>query len=87
MDNQELGLLQRNCVLRMPGREPYDIVEYLQQMLIRKDDVEYKRQAEELSKRKCDRCGGQLPVQQCCLSGDVKCWVTKGWREMMLKIE
>ena len=30
----------------MPGREPYDVVEYLQ-MLIRKDDAEYKRQAEE----------------------------------------
>ncbi|WP_311754952.1 hypothetical protein [Proteus terrae] len=64
----------------------YDVVEYIQ-MLIRKDDAEYKRQTEELSKRKCERCGEQLPVQQCCLSGDAKCWVTKGWREMMLKVE
>ncbi|WP_342157415.1 hypothetical protein [Proteus mirabilis] len=86
VDNQELEMLMRNCFLRMPGREPYDVVEYLQ-MLIRKDDAEYKRQAEELSKRKCERCGDQLPVQQCCLSGDAKCWVTKGWREMMLKVE
>ncbi|MBL1381495.1 hypothetical protein [Proteus mirabilis] len=86
VDNQELEMLQRNCVLRMPGREPYDVVEYLQ-MLIRKDDVEYKRQAEVLSKCKCERCGEQLPVQQCCLSGDAKCWVTKGWREMMLRVE
>lgn len=86
VDNQELEMLQRNCVLRMPGRESYDYVEYIQ-MLIRKDDAEYKRQAEELSKHKCERCGEQLPIQQCCLSGDAKCWVTKGWREMMLKVE
>lgn len=86
VDNQELEMLQRNCILRMPGREPYVYVEYIQ-MLIRKDDADYKRQAEELSKRKCERCGEQFPVQQCCLSGDAKCWVTKGWREMMLKVE
>lgn len=86
VDNQELEMLKRNCVLRMPDREPYDVVEYLQ-MLIRKDDAEYKRQAEELSKHKCERCGEQLPVQQCCLSGDAQCWVTKSWYEMMLKVE
>ncbi|GLX63350.1 hypothetical protein KMU_13910 [Proteus vulgaris] len=86
VDNQELEMLQRNCVLRMPGREPYDVVEYLQ-MLIRKDDAEYKLQAEELSKRKCERCGEQLPVQQCCLSGADECWNTKGWHEIKLEVE
>ncbi|WP_368875748.1 hypothetical protein [Proteus vulgaris] len=85
VDNQELEMLKRNCVLRMPGREPYDVVEYLQ-MLIRKDDAEYKRQVEKLSKQKCKRCGEQLPVQQCCLSGDSQCWVTYGWRELQLKL-
>ncbi|MBI6283338.1 hypothetical protein JEO95_09245 [Proteus mirabilis] len=85
VDNQELEMLQRNCVLRMPGREPYDNIEYIQ-MLIRKDDAEYKRQAEALSKRKCERCGEQLPVQQCCLSGDAKCWVTNGYRELQLNL-
>lgn len=85
VDNQELEMLKRNCVLRMPGREPYDVVEYLQ-MLIRKDDAEYKRQAEKLSKQKCKRCGEQLPVQQCCLSGDSQCWVTKGYHEVKLSI-
>lgn len=85
VDNQELEMLKRNCVLRMPGREPYDVVEYLQ-MLIRKDDTEYKRQAEKLSKQKCKRCGEQLPVQQCCLSGDSQCWVTKGYHEVKLSI-
>ncbi|WP_193014278.1 MULTISPECIES: hypothetical protein [Gammaproteobacteria] len=85
VDNQELEMLKRNCVLRMPGREPYDVVEYLQ-MLIRKDDAEYKRQAEMLSKQKCKRCGEQLPVQQCCLSGDSQCWVTKGYNEIKLSI-
>ncbi|MDC9754557.1 hypothetical protein [Proteus mirabilis] len=85
VDNQELEMLKRNCVLRMPGREPYDVVEYLQ-MLIRKDDTEYKRQVEKLSKQKCKRCGEQLPVQQCCLSGDSQCWVTKGYHEIKLSI-
>ena len=27
VDNQELEMLKRNCVLRMPGREPYDVVD------------------------------------------------------------
>ncbi len=27
VDNQELEMIKRNCVLRMPGREPYGIVE------------------------------------------------------------
>lgn len=85
VDHQELEMLKRNCVFRMPGREPYDIVEYLQ-MLIRKDDAEYKRQAEKLSKQKCKRCGEQLPVQQCCLSGDSQCWGTKGYHEIKLSI-
>ncbi|NBN61578.1 hypothetical protein GWJ07_18450 [Proteus sp. G2639] len=85
VDNQELEMLKRNCVLRMPGREPYDVVEYLQ-MLIRKDDTEYKRQVEKLSKQKCKRCGEQLPVQQCCLSDDSQCWVTKGYHEIKLSI-
>ena len=85
VDNQELEMLKRNCVLRMPGREPYDAVEYLQ-MLIRKDDGEYKRQAETLSKQKCKRCGEQLPVQQCCLTGDSQCWVTSGYKELKIVI-
>lgn len=33
VDNQELEMLKRNCVLRMPGREPYDVVEYLQMLI------------------------------------------------------
>ncbi|WP_049219164.1 hypothetical protein [Proteus mirabilis] len=86
VDNQELEMIKRNCVLRMPGREPYGIVEYLQ-MLIRKDDAEYKNQVAKLSKRKCERCFEQLPVQQCCLSGDSKCWVTYGGSELQLKIK
>lgn len=85
VDNQELEMIKRNCVLRMPGREPYGIVEYLQ-MFIRKDDAEYKKQVEKLSKRKCKRCGDILPVQQCCMSGDSECWVTSGYKELKLVI-
>lgn len=85
VDNQELEMLKRNCVLRMPGREPYDVVEYLQ-MLIRKDDAEYKRQSDKLSKQKCKRCGDQLPVNQCCMTGDSECWVTHGYHELKLVI-
>ncbi|AWF42982.1 hypothetical protein CSC16_0569 [Proteus mirabilis] len=55
-------------------------------MLIRKDDAEYKKQVEKLSKRKCKRCGDILPVQQCCMSGDSECWVTSGYKELKLVI-
>ncbi|MVD48988.1 hypothetical protein [Proteus mirabilis] len=86
VDNQELEMLQRNCVLRMPGREPYDEAEYIQ-MLIRNDDARLKREIAELSQRCCGKCGEALPVAECCLSGDAECWNTRGWHEIKLKVE
>ncbi|MDK7757723.1 MULTISPECIES: hypothetical protein [Providencia] len=86
LDEQELDMLQRNCVLRRPGREPYDIAEYLS-MLIRIDDRSVMSLISELNKRRCKKCNEQLPVAACCLSGGSECWNTKGWHELQLRVE
>ncbi|MGQ7951920.1 hypothetical protein [Providencia huashanensis] len=85
LDEQELDMLQRNCVLRRPGREPYDIAEYLS-MLIRIDDCSVMSLISELNKRRCKKCNEQLPVAECCLSGSFECWATHGCHELKLVI-
>ncbi|QPN39131.1 hypothetical protein I3B46_13330 [Providencia sp. 2.29] len=85
LDEQELEMLQRNCALRRPGRDPYDIGEYLS-MLIRIDDRSVISLVAELNKRRCKKCNEQLPVDKCCLSGSAECWITKGWHDLKLII-
>lgn len=85
LDDQEMEMLQRNCALRRPGREPYDIAEYLS-MLIRIDDRSVISIITELNKRHCKKCNKQLPVAECCLSGGSECWNTLGWHELKLVI-
>ncbi|MCW2479164.1 hypothetical protein [Candidatus Symbiopectobacterium sp. NZEC135] len=83
VDAQELEMLKRNCVLRRPGRDPYDIDEYLT-TLIRQDDAALQQQIAELNKRNCKKCGDKLPVAECCLSGASECWNTLGWHDLKL---
>ncbi|MEX9225390.1 hypothetical protein AB7W86_03410 [Providencia rettgeri] len=85
LDEQEIEMLQRNCALRRPGREPYDIAEYIS-MLIRIDDRSVISLITELNKSHCKKCNEQLPVDKCCLSGSSECWNTKGWHELKLVI-
>ncbi|WFQ80911.1 hypothetical protein PXH59_07375 [Xenorhabdus sp. SF857] len=85
LDNQELAMLKRNCALRRPGREPYDVVEYLT-LLIRKDDVELQQTMQALATRRCGKCGDGLPVVECCFSGDSACWNTLGWHKLKLQL-
>ncbi|EOV8087136.1 MULTISPECIES: hypothetical protein [Providencia] len=85
LDEQELAMLQRNCALRRPGREPYDIAEYLS-MLIRIDDCSVISLITELNNRRCKKCNEQLPVAKCCLGGSSECWTTQGWHELKLVI-
>ncbi|MGV2935260.1 hypothetical protein ACIPUA_09555 [Providencia sp. AGC89] len=85
LDEQELEMVQRNCALRRPGREPYDIAEYLS-MLIRIDDRSVISLITELNKRRCKKCNEQLPVAECCLNGGSECWATQGWHELKLVI-
>ncbi|MBD2822127.1 hypothetical protein ID852_15835 [Xenorhabdus sp. 42] len=85
VDNQELAMLKRNCTLRRPGREPYEVNEYLA-MLIRMDDRSLKRQIAALQKQHCDKCGESLPVTECCFSGDAACWNTLGWHALKLTV-
>ncbi|EJD6581922.1 hypothetical protein M0L63_RS04335 [Providencia rettgeri] len=85
VEAEEHEMIKRNCALRRPGREPYDESEYIQ-MLIRNDDARLKREIAELSKRCCGKCGEQLPVANCCLSGAAECWNTNGWHELQLTV-
>lgn len=85
IDAQEKAMLAENCALRRPGREPYELSEYIT-MLIRRDNAELKQKIAELNKRTCKKCGERLPVTECCLSGDSECWNTAGWHETKLII-
>lgn len=78
-------MLAQNCADLHPGREPYELNEYIT-ILIRIDNSQLKRQVAELNKRNCGRCGDQLPVTECYLSGENACWLTHGWHELKLKI-
>lgn len=84
LDEQELEMLQRTCALRRPGREPYDVAEYLS-MLIRIDVRSVISLIIELNKRRCKKCNEQLPVAECCLSGSFECWNTIGWHDLKLE--
>lgn len=81
LDARELEMLERNCAARRPGREPYDVDEYIA-TLIRRDNDALKLHIRSISKRRCARCGDTIPVSNCVLAGDSKCWVTRGWHEL-----
>ena len=85
LDNQEVEMLAQNCAARRPGREPYELNEYIT-MLIRKDAAELAKQMEELAQRKCVKCHDQLPVAACPCQGDSQCWVTSGYKELILTL-
>ncbi|MGJ0626379.1 hypothetical protein [Xenorhabdus bovienii] len=83
IDNQELDMLKQNCALRRPGRDPYDVVEYLT-LLIRQDNADLRQKMQALAVQQCGKCGDALPVRECCFSGEATCWNTLGWHELKL---
>ncbi|MCW2257871.1 hypothetical protein M2263_003962 [Providencia alcalifaciens] len=85
VDAQELEMLKKNCALRRPGKNPYEVGEYIQ-LLIRQDAERLNKQLEELSKSSYKKCGDNLPVTECCLAGDSECWLTKGHNEFSLSL-
>lgn len=85
LDSQEVDMLAQNCAARRPGREPYELNEYIT-MLIRKDAAELAQQMEALAKRQCAKCGDRLPVSACPCNGESACWLTNGWHETKLVI-
>lgn len=85
LDAQELEMLERNCVSRRPGRDPYEMSEYVA-MLIRQDDARVRGRIKSISTRSCGKCGDSLPVQDCPCSGDSACWATMGWHETKLVV-
>lgn len=85
LDSQELDMLARNCISRRPGRDPYDMAEYVA-LLIRQDDARLRGRIKSISKQKCGKCGDQVPVKSCPCKGDSKCWVTRGWHDVKLPL-
>jgi len=83
LDEQEMDMLARNCAARRPGRDPYEMSEYIA-MLIRQDDARVRGRINSISKRQCGKCGDVLPVNSCPCAGDAQCWVTGGWHETKL---
>jgi len=85
LDNQEIAMLTDNCASRRPGREPYGMTEYIA-LLIRQDNARVRSRIKLLSKRQCEKCGDQLPMQDCPCKGESACWVHRGWHETRLVI-
>ncbi|ECF5971254.1 hypothetical protein FNI63_07615 [Salmonella enterica subsp. salamae] len=83
LDEQEQEMLARSCAARRPGRAPYEMAEYIA-LLIRQDDARVRGKINAISKRRCGKCGDQLPVASCPCDGDSQCWVTRGWHETKL---
>lgn len=85
LDSQELEMLAQNCAARRPGREPYELNEYIA-LLIRKDAAELTQQLEALAHQQCGKCIEQLPVKSCPCHGEAACWATNGWHKLKLNI-
>ncbi|MBI1679472.1 hypothetical protein EMG93_00655 [Escherichia coli] len=84
LDEQELEMLARNCAERRPGRDPYELSEYIA-LLIRQDDARVRGRIRSISANRCGKCGDALPVESCPCDGDSACWVTRGWHETKLE--
>ncbi|WP_312296704.1 hypothetical protein [Atlantibacter hermannii] len=85
LDAQELEMLARNCAARRPGKDPYDMAEYIA-LLIRQDDARARGRIKSIGIRQCGKCGDRLPVEYCPCQGDSQCWVTSGWHEVKLVV-
>ncbi|PEI02677.1 hypothetical protein CRM79_05280 [Pantoea agglomerans] len=85
LDSQELEMLAHNCAARRPGREPYELNEYIA-LLIRKDAAELTQQLEVMAHQQCGKCKEPLPVESCPCQGEEACWVTNGWKQTKLVI-
>ncbi|EIA3204242.1 hypothetical protein K7D44_002362 [Salmonella enterica] len=85
LDEQEMEMLTRNCAERRPGREPYEMAEYIA-LLIRQDDARVRGRIKSISANRCGKCGDKLPVASCPCAGDSQCWATLGWHETKLSV-
>ncbi|KQN56758.1 hypothetical protein [Erwinia sp. Leaf53] len=85
LDQQELAMLKSNCATRRPGRPPYDMTEYIA-LLIRQDDARVRSRFQIIRKKRCSRCGDQLPVNNCPLKGEAACWVMRSGYELKLTV-
>lgn len=81
LDQQEMAMLEQNCAARRPGRDPYELSEYVT-ILIRRDNDEVQQLLQ--SAGQCSKCGEKAPVTSCPCAGEVACWVTNGWKSLKL---
>lgn len=86
LDAQELAMLEQNCAARRPGRDPYEMGEYIA-LLIRQDDARVRGRIKSISANRCGKCGDCLPVNSCPCQGDSQCWATNGWHEVKLVVQ
>lgn len=85
LDQQEIDMVARNCAARRPGRDPYELNEYIA-LLIRQDDARLKEQVAKMAGSQCGKCGDKLPVDSCPCQGDSQCWATSGWHDLKLTV-
>lgn len=85
LDAQEVEIVAQNCAARRPGREPYELNEYIA-LLIRQDNARVRSRIRSIRKRQCGKCGDRLPVNACPCQGDSQCWVTSGHKELILTL-
>jgi hypothetical protein len=84
LEDEEITMLQKLCVARRPGRQPYAANE-LVGLLIRANHAKLEKQIANLNKTTCKKCGESLPVAECVFSGDSECWVTNGHKALSIK--
>lgn len=85
LDAQEMEMLAQNCAARRPGKDPYEMGEYIA-LLIRQDNARVSGLIKSIGARQCGKCGDQLPVKSCPCQGDSQCWTTRGWHETKLSV-
>jgi hypothetical protein len=85
LEPEEERMLAEICTLRRPGLEPYGESEIIG-LLIRQNHKKLMQELKSLNKNKCERCGDELPVNSCPLTGDAGCWRTRGPAKLLVKI-
>ena len=61
LDAQEIEMLERNCAARRPGRDPYEMAEYIA-LLIRQDDARVRGRIKSISRKRCGKCAREFQL-------------------------
>ena len=61
LDKQEQEMLARNCAARRPGRDPYEMAEYIA-LLIRQDDARVRGRIKSISRNFAVSAAREFPL-------------------------